>query len=283
MNPKTKILFSFALILAVFGFLLIWQTRNLGKLRMIFCDVGQGDGILMITPGGSQVLMDGGPGIKITDCLSRYMPFWDRQVEMIFNTHPQQDHLEGLVEVLNRYDVARIGTTGVSYKSKLFDEWQAAIKRENAKNFMVSAGQIYKIDKIKMEILWPTAEALNEWKAYAPGDVNESSIIARVVYGDFCAYLTGDIPKETLDKVIDRPCPVLKVAHHGSLTGTDEKTIDEINPKIAVIQVGKNNRYGHPKKETLDILEKHNVKILRNDLSGDIEVDTDGKGIEVSD
>lgn len=277
MNIKFKVLLTAAVLFGAIGLLLIWQNRDIGKLRLIFCNVGQGDGILIVSPGGRQILIDGGPGVKITDCLSSYMPFWDRSVEMVFNTHPQQDHLEGLLEVLNRYRVSGVGTTGVANKTKLYDEWQEIVRWENAKVFKVFAGQTYKIDEMKVEILWPTQTQLDLWKLSGPSDLNESSIVTRVTFGDFCAYLTGDIPKEILDEIINKPCPLLKVAHHGSLTGTDEIILDKIKPKIAVIQVGKNNRYGHPKQEVLDILGVYGVRILRNDELGNIEIDTDGK------
>ena len=307
MNQKTKIVTGAALILVSLGVLLVWQSLSLGKLRFIFCDVGQGDTILIITPDGKQILVDGGLGSKVVDCLSSHMPFWDRSVEMVINTHPQQDHLEGLVSVLEKYEVGMIATNGVVNSTNLYGQWEKAVKKEEgpkgtegskgtkgAKMYTAKAGDKLILDQgsaysrvapLTMEVLWPPADKIENWQKEPPKDLNVSSIIVRISYGPpaggFCAYLTGDIPKEILETVADKQCQILKVTHHGSKTGTNEQLLAKIKPKIAVIQVGKNNRFGHPHKEVLDLLASRNIKVLRNDLSGTIEVDVGREGIRV--
>ena len=133
----------------------------------------------------------------------------------------------------------------------------------------------------KIKILWPSAASLSKWQAEPPKDLNETSIVMRIDYGLVCAYLTGDIPKEILEGIVDKPCQILKVAHHGSKTGTSDQVLDKIKPQIAVIQLGKNNRFGHPHKEVVDSLNSKGVKILRNDMLGTIEVETDGKSLSI--
>ena len=300
--PRTRILLMLGVLFVGLGAIVILQVQSLGKLRIIVCDVGQGDAILMITPGGHQIMVDGGPGSRVLGCLSDKMPFWDRNVDAVFLTHPQQDHMEGLVSVLANYKVKMIGETGVKNNTALFTEWQKATESEHAKIYMPKRGDRLIIDSsrgsnVSIEILWPHfapqggasrgkpsialasagKPSIEEWKVNPPKDLNDSSIIMRVSYGSICVYLTGDIPKEILQTVIDKPCQILKVAHHGSRTGTNQEVMDKAKPKIAVIQVGKNNRFGHPHKEVVDILNSKGVKILRNDESGTIEVDTDGK------
>ncbi len=281
MISKQSLLIYFALIFLGLGLLLIFQLKDLGKFRMIACDIGQGDGLLLITPGGSQIVVDGGPGKKILDCLSRYMPFWDRKVEVMVSTHPQQDHLEGLVAILGNYKVDTIVATGAVNNTQTFAAWKKATAKSGAKIYVPKAGDRLIADKLVLEVLWPPADKLSEWRNIPPSDLNENMVVLRVSYGGFCAYLTGDVPKEILGGIIDRRCQVLKVSHHGSTTGTNQKVLDEIKPQLAIIQVGAKNQFGHPHKATLDILESSGVKILRNDLNGEIEVDSDGRGFNV--
>ena len=121
------------------------------------------------------------------------------------------------------------------------------------------------------------------WKIARPSDINDSSAVVRLGYNPdtgsgeaICAYLTGDLPKEILEGLINKPCQILKISHHGSKTGTNQEILDKVNPQIAIIQVGSKNRFGHPHKEVLDILTLKGIKILRNDTSGTIEIDSDG-------
>ena len=281
LDQKDKILLTFALILAALGLLVIIQTVSVGKLRLVFCDVGQGDGMLLITPGGKDIVVDGGPGTKIVDCLGQKMPFWDRTIEMMVSTHPQKDHMEGLLSVLSRYKVKMIATTQVKNETELFDEWQKALENEGAKIYTPKAGDQLKADRIEFDVLWATEEKLELWQLAGLSELNESSVVLRLDYGGFCAYLTGDIPKEILETLINRQCQLLKISHHGSRTGTSEKILDEARPQVALIQVGKNS-FGHPHKEVLDLLTSKAVKIYRNDINGIIEVKTDGRsfGIE---
>jgi len=285
MDQKSKVLLTFALTFIAFGFLFIVQVRSFGRFRLIACDVGQGDGMFLITPRGDQILIDGGPGSKIVDCLSAKMPFWDRTVELMISTHAQKDHMEGLLEVLGRYKVKMIATTGVKNESELFAAWDNAVRAEGAKIYTPKAGDQLIIghkqgESLKLEVLWPTAEKLGFWQVTAPSQLNGSSIVLRVNFGQFCAYLTGDIPKEILQTLTGEKCQVLKVSHHGSKNGTNQEIIESIHPDIAIIQVGRNN-YGHPNKEVLEMLVSKGVKILRNDTNGVIEVDSDGRNYKV--
>lgn len=273
---KNNLLIYFALIFLGLGLLLISGLRDLGQFRLIACDIGQGDGLLLITPGGSQIVIDGGPGKKILDCLSRNMPFWDRKVEMMVSTHPQQDHMEGLVAILENYKVDKIVATGAVNNTQTFIAWQKAAISSGAKIYNPKAGDRLIADKLSFDVLWPSPDKLRQWQTAPPADLNESMVVLRVNYGGFCAYLTGDVPKEILGGIIDRRCQVLKVSHHGSNTGTNQKVIDEIRPQLAIIQVGAKNQFGHPHKAVLDILVANGVKVLRNDLNGEVEVDSDG-------
>lgn len=284
MDTKEKVLLTGALVFLSLGVLFIAEANSSGNLRLIACDVGQGDSQLLITPGGKQILVDGGPGTKVVDCLSQKMPFWDRSIDLVVLTHPQKDHMEGLVEVLARYDVEMIATTDVKADSELFSAWDSAVKGEGAKIYQPSAGNqllLEQVPSLSLEVLWPTKEKLAEWQVNPPKDLNDTSVVTRLNYGQFCAYLTGDIPKETLETLINKPCQILKIAHHGSKTGTNLEILEKAKPQVALIQSGKNS-YGHPTKEVLDMLNSKGVKILRNDMEGIIDIQIDGENLNIN-
>ena len=239
----------------------------------------------MITPSGKDIVVDGGPGTKIVDCLGENLPFWDRTIEMVVLTHPQKDHMEGLLSVLSRYKVKMIATTGVENETELFKAWQTAIKAEGARIYTPKAGDRLVLDSVRgqtssMDVLWPTKDKLELWKLAGLSELNKSSVVLRLQMDGFCAYLTGDIPKEILEGLIDGTCQVLKISHHGSKTGTNQEILDSIDPKVAIIQVGKNS-FGHPHKEVLEMLGSKGVKIYRNDINGVIELKSDGDNYKV--
>lgn len=277
MGTKSKILITLTLILAGLGAITIFQVRDFAQTRLVFCDVGQGDGIL-ITSGTKQVVVDGGPGSRMVDCLSDKVPFWDREIEMVVLTHPQRDHMEGLIGVLERYDVGTVVTTGVVNNTDVFRQWQRVLDADGAKVYFPDIGDRFVIDSrlgTTLSVLWPDRDQAARWQQDPPTDLNETSIVMRLDIGERCAYLTGDIPKEILVDLIDRECQILKVSHHGSRTGTNEGIVDKVNPQIAVIQVGKNS-FGHPHKEVLDLLVSKGARILRNDTDGTVEFKIDG-------
>ena len=277
MDLRSRIYVTAGLVFVVLGLLLIFQVQSLGKLRLVFCDVGQGDGILIITPGGKQILVDGGPGKKITECLSSKMPFWDRNIELMIPTHPQQDHIEGQIDVFEKYHVGQVAYTGVENKAQFFAQWKKDLQNERTKVTIVKSGDRISAGDVSLEVLWPSGEKEEEWKQKAPADLNVSSVVTRLSWSSFCAYLTGDITKEILDGLVDRQCPLLKVAHHGSKTGISNYFLDQTSPNLAVISVGAKNSYGHPNPISLNLLKKHKVKVLRTDQTGDVEIISDGK------
>ncbi len=263
--------------------LLIFTLKPDGKLHLVFCDVGQGDAILLTTPKGSQVLIDGGPNNKVLSCLGRKMPFWDREIELVVLTHPQADHLTGLIEVLRRYQVGAILTTKATNDTPEFQVWQQKISQKEAIMRFVKKGDL--ID------LGSGANALVEWPIDGefpfgqPSDLNASSVILKVQFGQFCALLTGDAPAEVFETISQTEqitfCPVFKVPHHGSRNSLSANFWRNIAPKLAIISVGKDNRYGHPHSEVINFLTTHGARILRTDREGNIEIITDGSAMGI--
>lgn len=255
-------LFALTLILGA----VIFYSKN-QELKVIFLDVGQGDAIL-IEQGSRQILIDGGPsGQVLLNKLGKYIPFWDREIEMIIATHPDQDHIAGLVDAMKNYKVDLIMDTSAQSDSQIFKKYQEIIQTKNIENLKGEAGMKIKLsDNQEMEILNPRDNDL-----WDKSDTNASSIVARLSSGKTSFLLTGDLPSEQEININAEKTDVLKVAHHGSKYSTSQEFLDKISPVEAIISAGKNNRYGHPAPEVLERLQDKNIKIWRTDEAGDIQ------------
>lgn len=266
------------------------------NLSVIACDVGQGDAILA-QEGSYQLLIDGGKGNKVLDCLSKHLPFWDREIELVVLTHPQLDHYGGLIEVFRRYGVGTFLANSFDSTSSEYQELKKAVGENGTKIINPDENVRLRVGEIYLDVVYPTAYFLSEnligysesnesnvLGAYSTKkDPNDFSIVARLHFGEFDALLTGDIGPAVSDEVIKQfaasgveRVEYLKVPHHGSKNGLTQGLLDASTPEIAVISVGK-NPWGHPHEEVLEILENKDIKILRTDVLGDIVVETDGE------
>ena len=290
-NPIPRIIF---LIFAIGIGLFFGIIRSLPDqyAHVIACDVGQGDAILLSSQS-SQVLIDGGPDSKVLDCLSQHIPFWDRTLEVVVLTHPQADHMNGLVDVLDRFAVEQVIVNGVVNDTAGFRAFQDAVFKEGASIHLPSRGDIIRIGEFELSVLWPGNQVglAEVWQpetggtilgaATHQGDINETSIVTRLTYGDFDALFVGDIGFSTeealvADGVLGK-VELLKVGHHGSKYASSAEFLDAVHPALGIISVGAQNRFGHPTQETLMRLDQVGARILRTDISGDVEVDSDGK------
>jgi len=267
---------SLFFILGIF----LYQGLSLrdANLHMVFCDVGQGDAIYIKTPSGKDVLVDGGGNDKVLDCLTKHMPFWDRTIELMILTHPDADHVTGLVPVLQRYTVLHFVTSKTSKETGIYKKFMQALQIEGlTPRYVFLNDKIDFGDGLISDVLWPSLDALDEFKS--PSKVNELSVIQVLVFGEFKALLTGDASAKVQDRLIGSlsGIGIVKVPHHGSKTGMSEDYINSLKPSVAVISVGKNNRYGHPTGFILDLLSKYKIKTLRTDKNGEVEIVSDGK------
>ena len=241
------------------------------SLEVTFFDVGQGDAIFIETDQGHQVLIDGGPDSTIFEKLGKEMPFWDRTIDLIVLTHPEHDHVAGLIEVLKRYKVENILWTGVLKDTAEFEKWQELIEKEEARVVIAKSPLRVGLNKSSyIDILYPF-ENLEGQKIK---NVNNTSIVSRLVCGEKSFLFPGDIYKSAeLDLLgLNIDSDVLKVSHHGSKTSSVPEFIEAVSPEIAVIQLGRDNSYGHPYPGTLETLEKYDIDILRTDFQGDIKI-----------
>lgn len=256
---------------------LVTQKNN---LKIIFLDVGQGDAILIQTEDNKNILIDGGPDKGIIYKLDQYIPFYQRQIDLMILTHPDPDHLNGLVEVLKRYRVERVFYNGVEDSDLSYKEFLREIEEKKIKNEIVWFGKNFEFGNGKIEVLYPFENLSG--KNFK--NDNEASIVFKFIYGKIDILFTGDatqnVEKKLIAKGIDLSANVLKVAHHGSKGSSGLEFLERVRPIYSVISVGQ-NKFGHPSLRVLKNLEKIKTKILRTDQLGDIIFETDGEGLKL--
>ncbi|MBA7663064.1 ComE operon protein 3 [subsurface metagenome] len=253
------------------------------KLHVSFLDVGQGDAIL-ISRGNQQILVDGGPSPRAISLeLGSKMPFWDRTIDLMILTHPSADHVTGLVEVLNRYKVKQVLYPDLDFSSEIYDEWLSLIEEKNIKYTLAQAGQQIEMGGVIIEVLNPQMPLLTGTES----DIDNNGVVLRIVMGEVSFLLTADIMWEAEFELMacraNLTSTVLKVAHHGSNTSTTPEFLAVVNPQLAVISVGADNRFGHPTPEVMERLEEKlgSENIYRTDKQGTIEFITDGERLWV--
>ena len=253
-----------------------------GNLRVWALDVGQGDAVFIETPGKRQVLIDGGPNAKVLSELSAVMPFYDKSIDLMVLTHPQEDHIFGLVEVLKRYQVANVLMTAVAYHTATYEEFKKLLQEEGARVFIARAGQNIKLDtQTTLDVLYPFEGLLGR---EIPEDlVNDTSVAVRLTFGEKKFLFLGDATlKEEVELVNsgqDIDVDVLKLSHHGSKTSSSQLFLEKTTPAIAFASLGRNNRYGHPHQDVVERLK--DISFYRTDASGRITIVSDGKRVEV--
>ncbi len=246
-------------------------------LTFAMLDVGQGDGLFIESPTGVQIMFDAGPAHKIRGPLSRVMSPFDKSIDAIVITNPDADHIGGFEEILKNYKVGMVFESGTFNDSKTYQNLEEEIKRQNIPDVVVQKGmQLDLGGGALIDILFPDQD-VSTWSS------NDGSVVARLVYGDTSIMLTGDATSKT-EKIIlgenpptDLKSTILKVGHHGSRTSTSGEFVQAVAPTYAVISDGKDNKYGHPHKETLETLMKYGAQIFRTDLLGTIVMKSDGK------
>ena len=288
---------KYFLIGAFFGLILLIVyiiSQPDGKLHVVFCDVGQGDSAYLKMPNGADVLIDGGPNDKVLSCLGNQMPFYDRTIDIVILSHPQKDHLQGLISVLERYSVKYFVIGPIANDSEGYRRLVKLIGNKKIPYRNLYSGDFFMVGKVKFKILWPerkwVAERIQnsefgfqEGKAVlgisTDEDLNDFSQFIHLSYADFDALFTGDGDGRIQDDVMtgtELPdVEVLKFPHHGSKTGILPEFLDKIKPEVAVISSGK-NPWGHPTKEALKLLLDRKINILRTDQIGEIELVSDG-------
>ncbi len=266
----------FVSVLSVVVWYLVFLYGLNRDFKMYFLDVGQGDAIFIETPDRFQVLIDGGPDNSILSELSSVMPFYDKSIDLLILTHPQKDHIFGLLEVLQRYKVDAVLFSSVGNDNNLFFEFKDIIKRKNIKTIEPKSGLSLNLGKFsKADVLYPFENVSGmEFK-----NLNDISLALLLKFSDKRFFLSGDAgKKEEMDIVnlgMNLNIDVLKLNHHGSANSNSEIFLNWANPDFFVVSVGRDNTYGHPAEEVLNRLK--DKKVLRTDIDGRIKFYTNGE------
>lgn len=253
-----------------------------GKLHVVFCNVGQGDAAYIRTPNNQDMLIDGGPDNKVLSCLGKYMPFYDRAIDLVLLTHPQKDHLQGLISVVERYTVKHFVIGVVGNETEGYRKLVEAIQKKKVPTRNLYLGDTFSLGSVKFSVLWPERSWVSDKSVLGLSTdtgLNSFSYFLHLSYGSFDALFTGDgdsrIQPEIMRQANLPDIEVLKFPHHGSKTGILPEFLDKIHPELAVISVGKNS-YGHPSKEAIELLSNRAIRIKRTDEDGNVEVISDG-------
>ena len=284
------IIFLTLFFITIFSIYVAFKEERRGILTVAFLNIGQGDAIFIEAPSGSQILIDGGPNKSVLRELSKVMPFYDRSIDVVLATHADQDHIGGIPDVLQKYKVDIFMETGVSGESSSYKELEKIVeeksqgvplgnfKGEPLKKILVRRGMVVDLgDGVVLQILFPDRDPSGM-------ETNTSSIVARLVYGENEFLFTGDSPKSIENYLISLgglESDVLKAGHHGSKTSTSPDFVTAVSPEYVVISAGKDNRYGHPSQEVLDILNNFGAEILRTDKDGRIVFESDGESLKI--
>lgn len=269
-----------ALFVCVLWFGVSRFQENADHLRVYFFDVGQGDSIYIRTPDGEDILIDGGPDATVLYELGRVMPFYDFNIDTVILTHPHRDHLAGLLDVFEKYKVETIYHSGASYDSALYEKWLGRASDEGVIKIITEYSKIDLGSGIFFEFLFPSSK--NHVSRYS-AEVNNTSIVARLIYGESEFLLMGDAEREVekllLDSGLDLQADVLKLGHHGSESSSTENFLREVSPKFAIISSGIDNSYGHPHRVIVERLKRLGIDIFRTDKTGTICLESSGGNV----
>jgi competence protein ComEC len=288
-TPRCKwALAGAALLVALTGSAV--AARPDGSIHIIVLDVGQGDSILLEGDQGGRILIDGGPdaNVLIAD-LDRYIPTWDRRLDAIVLTHPHDDHVAGLVAVVERYKVGQAFESGWSVDTPGYRAWKSALASRGLAAERLSTGETLQLDDAQLHVLWPddgtTRPAYLDQNATDNRKTNDASIVLLGEYEGRRFLLTGDAEEDVDPILLSRGLPtvdMLKVAHHGSATASSDVLLAAVQPKVAVVSVGAKNTYGHPNGATMARLRAHSSQVFRTDQNGTVETTLDRAAVTVA-
>ncbi|MFA5075822.1 MAG: MBL fold metallo-hydrolase [Patescibacteria group bacterium] len=279
MNTKKIIAYLsilLALLVTLTGGFYYYQASQI--LRVTFCDVGQGDAILIQTPQRQNILIDGGPDNSVLNCLGKNLPFYDRQLSLVILTHPHADHTTGLIEVLNRYQVKQVLLTKTKYSDPIYNQLLSLIQQKNIPTVDPANQPNFNLSQnINLATLYPLTSLVDQ----TVDNINNTSIVNKLTYQNISFLFMGDLEVAAENVLIlNQPnlkSDVLKVGHHGSTSSSAPEFLNLVKPRIAIISVGVKNTYSLPSLRTIRRLEKLGSQVIQTSLSGEITIQSDGQ------
>lgn len=251
-----------------------------GTLTVDVLDVGQGDAILLRSPAGKTVLIDAGTGKR--DVVPMLRARGLDKLDLAIATHAHADHIGGMDEVLAAVPPRVYVDQGMAHTTATYSKVMDLVESSGAGYKPGARGVVFNLDDgIRLELLGPMEPRLRGTRS----DLNSNSVVVRVTKGERCMLFTGDAEEPTEQMLIQKglePCDVLKVAHHGSGHSSTQRFLDAVQPEVAIISCGRDNKYKHPYPETLERLARVGAKVYRTDLQGTVRVTTDGKSLDVT-
>lgn len=267
-----KIIFILLVIAGCFYFLVsVTSWRQTNYFRVVFLDVGQGDSVLIVTPTGSTILIDGGPDASVLKELGRVLPFWLRQLDLVILTHVHDDHLAGLIPIINRYKIKQVVLGSYNSESSLTKVWQDRLLFYKTRVIKANPGVIFNFsDNCFLKILAAEKTATDE---------NDLSVVSLFSCLNKNILLGGDASSKIESNLEMPPVDIFKVSHHGSITANSQSFLDIIRPRLAVISVGINNKFNHPSPIVINRLLTMAVNIFRTDKVGSVYFLANNKSI----
>lgn len=280
-NNRKKIIFLIILFV-IFAFFLsaLWKTEINKKLHVFFLDSDQADSIFITTPESQKIIIDLGSKKGFSE-LNKKNIWWDKEIDLLIITHPHDDHIWSVPDLLNRYKVKKIIFNGIAGDSPIHQEIVRQSQNKKIKLLIPQVGQkIIMGDNCELSFLYP----LEILKNKSMDNLNNSSLVVQLQYDQHRFLFMGDIEEEVEKKMLAEGIKiesnVLKVGHHGSITSSHEDFIKKINPQISIIMVGENNKFSHPSLRVINRLQKIGSLVFRTDLNGTIEIISDGQTIK---
>jgi len=280
MNRSSVVIWSTVavLLLSVAFFFQGSRAVQNGHLRITFLNIGQGDATLIQSPTGQTVLIDGGPDRSVLRELGAVLPWWQRSIDVVVATHPDADHISGLVDVLEKYKVSTIVEPGIGKNTPQAESLLVAVSRKKPQEIIARRGQIIDIGRgAYLEVLHPDRDV-------STAETNDGCVVTRLVYGKTSVMLSCDAPRGVEKYLIsldgtELGSAVLKAGHHGSKTSSDPLFIGFVNPQYGVFSRGCHNHYGHPNKETVNTLQRFDIETHDTCLEGRVMFESDGTQI----
>lgn len=261
------------------------------KLRVSFIDVGQGDGALIEFPNGQTMLIDAGMKADEYDAGERIItPFLKRRgistIDYFVASHPHGDHIGGAPFVFREFAVREVMESGQPAKDSVYLEYASAIRNEKCKLKTIRAGDsALTIGGAKLYFLYPTDTFIDEDTSHAHENLNNTSVVVKLCFGETSILFTGDAEREAEEEMVRLhgsflESTILKLGHHGSRTSSTEEFVNLVKPQYAIVSCGLNNKFNHPSDEVVERLRALNVETLRTDEEGAIIFETDGNNFE---
>lgn len=269
-KSKLKIITLILILIAnIFVWFIVYAESPKDYVTVAFLDVGQGDAVFIEGPTGNQMLIDGGRNKKVLRGLGNVMPFYDRSIDLVLETHPDADHITGLIDVISKYSISGFIDPGITHTTATYRELERQIEKKELKK--ITARQGMNIDLgggAYAYILFPDRDVSGL-------DINDASVIVKIIYGESEVLLTGDSSKKIENYLTwlygeELNADILKAGHHGSRTSSSNAFLSATDPEYFIVSAEENSRYGHPHKEVIELAESMNLEVLETSKEGNI-------------